>query len=197
MAWSRPQCLLMQLSPFTHTSFRAFPLQPCMSFHSCAITGGCDVLWSRFAQASPFASRLAKLIHRIEFTCVWDCSFVSGCFPPRLTTTQFPLTSPPFTGSVEFRFSLTGLYVVMITLARCVSHRTEYSNAFVNTKPFRSFDPSTSSGCCRLKVKACAVRDAPRYPSGNSFAQTFDSTIETQKTNICCLCLVSLSGFLL
>ena len=124
MAWSCLHCLSMQLSPLTLTSFTAFPLQPCMSFHSSAITGGCDVLWSRFAQASPLASRLAKLQHRIEFTCVWDCSFVSGCFPPRLTATQFPLTSPPFTGLVKFRFALTGLYVVMVTLATALCRRS-------------------------------------------------------------------------
>jgi len=40
--------------------------------------------------ASPFASRLAKVTGRIEFTCVADDSFASGCSPPRLAATQLP-----------------------------------------------------------------------------------------------------------
>ena len=40
--------------------------------------------------ASPFPSRLAKATGRIEFTCVTDGSFASGCFPPRLVATQLP-----------------------------------------------------------------------------------------------------------
>src|SRR6185436_17709783 len=34
--------------------------------------------------------RLAKATGRIEFTCVTDESFASGCSPPRLATTQLP-----------------------------------------------------------------------------------------------------------
>ena len=40
--------------------------------------------------ASPLASRLAARAGRIEFTCVADWPFTSGCFPPRLAATQFP-----------------------------------------------------------------------------------------------------------
>ena len=116
MAWSRPQYLLMQLSPLTHTSFGTFSLQAYLSLRCSAFAGRCHGLRLPFAQASPLPSRLAKLRHRIEFTCVWDCSFAPGCFPPRLTTTQLPFASPPFPGSVAIRFSLIGLYVVMVTL---------------------------------------------------------------------------------
>src|SRR6185436_2001374 len=34
--------------------------------------------------------RLAKATGRIEFTCVTDESFASGCSPPRLAATQLP-----------------------------------------------------------------------------------------------------------
>src|SRR5476651_703016 len=40
--------------------------------------------------ASPLASRLAKVTGRIEFTCVADESFASGCSPPRFAATQLP-----------------------------------------------------------------------------------------------------------
>ena len=116
MARSPLRCLLMQLSPLTHTSLEAFSLQPCLRFRCSALTGGCDGHRLRFAQASPLASRLANLKHRIEFTSVWDCSFAPGCFPPRLAATQLPFASPPVPGSVAIRFSLIGLYVVMVTL---------------------------------------------------------------------------------
>ena len=43
--------------------------------------------------ASPVPSRLATTVGRIEFTCVTDCSFTSGCSPPRLTATQLPLVT--------------------------------------------------------------------------------------------------------
>src|SRR5271156_5851835 len=40
--------------------------------------------------ASPLSSRLAKTTGRIEFTCVTDETFTSGCSPPRLAATQLP-----------------------------------------------------------------------------------------------------------
>ena len=40
--------------------------------------------------ASPFGRRLADASGRIEFTNVTDWSFTSSCFPPRLSTAQFP-----------------------------------------------------------------------------------------------------------
>src|ERR1700758_2855925 len=42
--------------------------------------------------ASSLESRLANASGRIEFIIVvfMDCSFASGCSPPRLSTTQFP-----------------------------------------------------------------------------------------------------------
>jgi len=112
------RCLSMQLSPFTHISFRTFPLQPYLPAPHSAMTEGCHGHGSRSAQASPFTRRLATDRYRIEFTYVWDCSFAAGCFPPRLTATQFPFASPPELGAKAFRFSLTGLYVFMITRVR-------------------------------------------------------------------------------
>ena len=110
-------CLPGQLSPLTYTSFGTFPLQPCPNVLNSMITGGCHRLRSRIiAQASPLTSRLVTFAHRIEFTSVWDRSFALGCFPPRLTATQFPSASSPVTGSKKFRFSLTGEYIVMGTL---------------------------------------------------------------------------------
>ena len=110
-------CLPGQLSPLTYTSFGTFPLQPCPNVLNSMITGGCHRLRSRIiAQASPLTSRLVTFAHRIEFTSVWDRSFALGCFPPRLTTTQFPSASSPVTGSKKFRFSLIGEYIVMVTL---------------------------------------------------------------------------------
>ena len=124
MAWSCPQYLLMQLSPLTHTSLEAFSLHSCRRFRCSAVTGGCDGLRSCWPQASPVARRLANLRHRIEFTCVWDCSFAPGCFPPSLAATQLPFASPPFPGSVAIRVSLIGLYVVMVTRAAPSPART-------------------------------------------------------------------------
>jgi hypothetical protein len=45
--------------------------------------------------ASPFPSRLANASGRIVFIMVliMDWQFVSGCFPPRLSPTQFPSTT--------------------------------------------------------------------------------------------------------
>src|ERR1700757_304935 len=42
--------------------------------------------------ASPFPSRLANASGRIEFIVflIMDWLFASGCFPPRLSTTQLP-----------------------------------------------------------------------------------------------------------
>jgi hypothetical protein len=131
MARSSLRCLLMQLSPLTHTSLEAFSLPPCVRFHCSAVSGGCDGLWSFLQQASPIARRLANLRHRIEFTFVWDCPFAPGCFPSRLATTQLPFASPPFPGSVAIRFSLIGLYVVMIT-------RTPTSPSALSTLPTRT-----------------------------------------------------------
>ena len=115
--WHRANLLPRQLSPLTYTSFGTFPLQPCPNVLNSMITGGCHRLRSRIiAQASPLTSRLVTFAHRIEFTSVWDRSFALGCFPPRLTTTQFPSASSPVTGSKKFRFSLTGEYIVTVTL---------------------------------------------------------------------------------
>jgi hypothetical protein len=114
---SSPCVLSVQLSPLRHTPFATFPLQPHPSASKSPIPGSSRLLDSRFAQASPLASRLAADTCRIEFTFVWDCSFASGCSPPRLAATQLPSASPPLSGSVAFRLSLTGLYVFMITLA--------------------------------------------------------------------------------
>ena len=47
----------------------------------------CEVRGSRVARSLP--DRLG----RIEFTCVTDCSFVSGCSPPFLLKTQLPSTT--------------------------------------------------------------------------------------------------------
>ena len=124
MAWSRLQYLLMQLSPLTHTSLAAFSLQSCRRLRCSAVTGGCDGLRLCWAQAWPIARRLANLQHRIEFTFVWDCFIACGCFPPSLAATQLPFASPPFPGSVAIRFSLTGLYIVMVTRAAPSSART-------------------------------------------------------------------------
>ena len=115
MARPCDRCLSMQLSPFTHISFRTFPLQPYLSAPCSALTGGCHGNGSHFMQASPLTGRLATDRYRIEFTSVWDYSFAAGCFPPRLAATQFPFASPPEPGSVAFRFALTGLYGFMIT----------------------------------------------------------------------------------
>ncbi len=49
--------------------------------------------------ASPFPSRLATATGRIEFTCVTDESFASGCSPPRLTATQLPSATRSQTSS--------------------------------------------------------------------------------------------------
>ena len=115
--WHRANHLPRQLSPLTYTSFGTFPLQPCPNVLNSMITGGCHRLRSRIiAQASPLTSRLVTFAHRIEFTSVWDRSFALGCFPPRLTATQFPSASSPVTGSKKFRFSLIGEYIVMVTL---------------------------------------------------------------------------------
>jgi hypothetical protein len=45
--------------------------------------------------ASPFPSRLANASGRIEFIIflIMDWLFASGCFPPRLSTTQLPSTT--------------------------------------------------------------------------------------------------------
>jgi hypothetical protein len=44
-------------------------------------------------QASPLPSRLAPCSHRIGFTFIQADSSASGCFPPRLAATQFPLAA--------------------------------------------------------------------------------------------------------
>src|SRR5271156_3184355 len=49
--------------------------------------------------ASPLDCRLAKVTGRIEFTCVADESFASGCFPPRLAATQLPSATRSQTSS--------------------------------------------------------------------------------------------------
>jgi len=113
------------------------------------MTEGCHGHGSRSAQASPLTGRLANDRHRIEFITIWDCSFASGCFPPRLTTTQLPSASPPLLGLVEFRFSLTGLYAFMITPVEAVpgyggglpalsagAHAGNVADAFLAAHPF-------------------------------------------------------------
>jgi len=47
----------------------------------------------RAVKGSHIASRLPDRLGRIEFTCVADWSFVSGCSPPFLTETQLPLST--------------------------------------------------------------------------------------------------------
>ena len=157
MAWSCPQYLLMQLSPLTHTSLEAFSLHSCRRFRCSALAGGCDGLRSCRAQASPFARRLANLRHRIEFTCVWDCSFAPGCFPPSLAATQLPFASPPVPGSVAIRVALIGLYVVMVTRAGASSHRTNVWTLW-------------------LARRRCAPGTVLRYPNKTNFPRTLICT---------------------
>ncbi|HEX2878974.1 MAG TPA: hypothetical protein VHO25_05505 [Polyangiaceae bacterium] len=79
---------------------------------------GCDMLsavrGSRLLpQASPFSSRLAHCSHRIGFTFVQADRSASGCFPPRLAATQFPLAADAHAGigrrlsRAEFMYVMT------------------------------------------------------------------------------------------
>lgn len=45
------------------------------------------------SKGSPFTSRLPDRLGRIRFTFVTDWSFVSGCSPPCVATTQLPLST--------------------------------------------------------------------------------------------------------
>ena len=76
-------------------AFRPFRLQPPpRPFHRFN-TLPLSAEGIRFAPVwvSPIASRLTVRVGRIEFTCVADWTFTSGCSPPRLTATQFPLVT--------------------------------------------------------------------------------------------------------
>jgi hypothetical protein len=55
--------------------------------HVCST---CRVLADHASWVSPLASRLTTATGRIEFTCVTDWTFASGCSPPRLAATQLP-----------------------------------------------------------------------------------------------------------
>jgi hypothetical protein len=73
-------------------------LSACPNHTSNDEAPGCDMLSavprSRLPpQASPLPSRLTPCSHRIGFTCVQADRSASGCFPPRLATTQFPLAA--------------------------------------------------------------------------------------------------------
>ena len=99
-----------QLSTRPHVPFATFPLQPPSASpprfsNEVLVRGGLPL--SR--QASPFASRLADAVGRIEFTFVWDHGSAFGCSPPRLATTQLPLAALPLlvpggTGLSPFEF---------------------------------------------------------------------------------------------
>src|SRR3990172_5868362 len=68
---------------------------------ACPVRG---VLRDQGSQASPFASRLAQCLRRIEFTFVPAHRFAAGCSPPRLTATQLPFASGAHT-SIGIRLS--------------------------------------------------------------------------------------------
>ena len=104
MSWRLSPAVPTQVSLFRCRVFRSFRLHPPLTLHRCRLSCAsvalprdrdCShhpsrevvgVFWT-----SPFASRLVKITGRIEFTCVADGSFPSGCSPPRLAATQFPL----------------------------------------------------------------------------------------------------------
>jgi len=80
---------------FGHALFRSFPLQPHRNRSVSSIGSPWTVTDSPLIrQASPFASGLTRLRCRIEFTCIWDQSSVSGCSPPRIAAAQLPSTAP-------------------------------------------------------------------------------------------------------
>jgi len=105
-----------QVSLLKLRTFRPFRLQPPLTFPIAAF-GFCGVRASPrepagslpdrhpsrevvgVTWASPLTSRLAKATGRIEFTCVTDESFASGCSPPRLATTQLPSATRSQTSS--------------------------------------------------------------------------------------------------
>ena len=85
-----------QLSTRPHVPFATFSLQPPSAspprFSYEVLVRGDSPLTR---QASPFPSRLADAVGRIEFTFVWDHGSAFGCSPPRLMTTQLPLAALP------------------------------------------------------------------------------------------------------
>jgi hypothetical protein len=85
-----------QLSTRPHVPFATFSLQPPSAspprFSNEVLVRGDSPLTR---QASPFPSRLADAVGRIEFTFVWDHGSAFGCSPPRLMTTQLPLAALP------------------------------------------------------------------------------------------------------
>jgi hypothetical protein len=77
------------------TSFRPFRLQPPDMLRRRFVTlpiSEADLPAGVFHKvwASPFPRQLAAVAGRIEFTCVTDWPFTSGCSPPGLTATQLP-----------------------------------------------------------------------------------------------------------
>ena len=74
--------------------------------------------------ASPFPSRLANASGRIVFNMVlfMDWQFVSGCSPPRLSTTQFPSTTDSQC-SVRWGLSPHGWRALSGALGRSVPDR--------------------------------------------------------------------------
>jgi hypothetical protein len=108
-----------QVSLFSSRIFQTFRLQtpltfpiamfgfPALGLHrvgrqdslpSPLLSRGLSVTW-----ASPPYLKLAKVTGRIEFTCVADGSFASGCAPPRLLATQLPSATK---GQTSFRRGL-------------------------------------------------------------------------------------------
>jgi hypothetical protein len=79
------------------------------------------VIW-----ASPLTGGLATTVGRIKFTCVTDCSFTSGCSPPRLAAAQLPSVT-------ECQNTLAGTRTLLI---RCTYRRTgRPSGAAIDPRP--------------------------------------------------------------
>jgi hypothetical protein len=78
--------------------------------------------------ASPFPSRLANASGRIVFNMVlfMDWQFVSGCSPPRLSTTQFPSTTDSQC-SVRWGLSPHGWRALSGALGRYLRYRRVFT----------------------------------------------------------------------
>jgi hypothetical protein len=86
-----PYCHFTRLS-LTRYLFRS----PCESSHRPPTWMPADLSRSSTGRLCGFrgsrdARTLPDRLGRIEFTCVTDCSFSSGCSPPSLTGTQLPI----------------------------------------------------------------------------------------------------------
>ena len=79
--------------PFRHGRFSTLLHRrdlPCLSPGQTSPVGG---IRRRTVKGSDTVRSLPDRLGRIEFTCVTDWSFVSGCSPPFLTETQLPLST--------------------------------------------------------------------------------------------------------